>query len=398
MIWTTLQIAMREIRRHKLRSMLTSLGIILGIMGIVTMTTLGKGGRYFVERQIASLGTNAIFVAPVALGSGPPRNFEQGDIDAIRGDIAGVWAVAGQVTRGATAIFAGENMQTTIEGVGNDYMDIRAIGIEQGRRFTAPEEASGARVCIIGPTIRDTLFWRGEDPIGQQLRVERVPCRVIGVFASRAVGDSNADLDAWILMPVRAVQRRFLGSDGFSAIVIGYDEAYSSDSLQTSLVDLMRERRHIQDGEEIDFDLFDTRRIQETVQSVTAQLTQLVAGIAGISLVVGGIGIMNIMLVSVNERKREIGIRLAVGAKARDIQLQFLTEAVLLCAFGCIVGILMSMAISFGLLSLLEIPFQFDLPAYLASLAVCALIGITFGYFPASKAAQLDPMDVLRQE
>ena len=398
MIWTTTILAIREIRRHLLRSLLTSLGIIIGIMGIVTMTTLGKGGRVFVEQQIASLGSNMIFIVPLARPGRPIRLFEQADVDAVRGEIAGVRLATGRVERNAKAFFNGEDFDTTIEGVGNDYMDIRSIGIDDGRRFTAAEETSGERVCIIGPAVREALFQTISDPLNRKIRIDSVPCKVIGVFSSRAAGDSNADLDEWILMPMKSVQRRFLGSDDITNIVVGYDKDYSSEALQDALVSLMLERRNIQEGEEIDFDMVDTRQVQELAENVTGQLTLFVAGIAGISLFVGGIGIMNIMLVSVNQRKREIGIRLAVGARSHEVQLQFLIEAILLCCFGGLVGILFAMGISFGLLSLVDIPFILDLPMYALSFGICALIGIAFGYVPARRAAQLDPMDVLRQE
>ena len=398
MLWATLVLALREIRRHKLRSFLTTLGVIIGIMGIVTMTTLGKGGRVFVEEQIASLGTNAIFIVPVAQAGNPSRSFEAGDVEAVRSEIAGVRNAAGQVQTNANIFYNGERMDTTIEGVGSEYMDVRGIDIDEGRRFTAAEEASGAKVCIIGPTVRAFLFRDGIDPLGQQLRIDRVPCTIIGVFGSRAAGDSNRDLDEWVLMPMEGVQRRFIGSDAIGYIVLSYDKEYASQAIQDALVGLLRERRAIQQGEDPDFDMVDTQQLQELAQSVTNQLTMFVAGIAGISLVVGGIGIMNIMLVSVNQRKREIGIRLAVGAKSNDVQLQFLIEAVLLSCFGGLVGIALAMAISFGLLSLVDIPFVLDPAMYLVSSAICAMVGVVFGYTPARRAARLDPMDVLRQE
>ncbi len=398
MLWTTLILALREIRRHKLRSFLTTLGVIIGITGILTMTTLGKGGRVFVERQVASLGSNAIFLIPIAEPGHPLRQFEQADVEAIRGEIAGARAVAGQVQRDAKAFFNGQNVETTIEGAGSDYMDARGITLDEGRRFTPADEISGAKVCIVGPAFGPGLFDGFDTPIGRTLRLERVSCRVIGVFHSRAAGQSNRDTDEWILMPMKGVQRRFQGSDDIGAIVIAYDAAYDSETIQRALVGLMRERRGIQAGEDPDFDMVDTGQLQELAESVTARLTMFVAGIAGISLVVGGIGIMNIMLVTVGERKREIGIRLAVGARAHEVQLQFLAEAVVLCCAGGVIGMAISSAISFGLLSLVDLPFVFDPLAWLASFAVCALIGIGFGYYPARQASLLDPMEVLRQE
>ena len=396
MLWTTFILSLREIRRHKLRSFLTTLGVIIGITGILTMTTLGKGGRIFVEQQIASLGTNAIFVIPVPVESRPLRQFDQGDVDAIRGEVPGARIAAGQVQHNAKAFHNGQNIDTVIEGVGNDYMDARGIKVDLGRRFSAAEERSGAKVCIIGPAVRAVLFEGFGDPVGRMMRLDDVPCRVIGVFKSRAAGESNRDTDEWVLMPLKGVQRRYKGNDDIGAIVVAYDEAFASDSIQQALVGLLRERRGIQEREDPDFDMVDTRQLQELAVSVTAQLTMFVAGIAGISLVVGGIGIMNIMLVTVGERKREIGIRLAVGARAREIQLQFLTEAVVLCFAGCAIGTLIAAGISFGVLSLLGLPFVFDLLACVASFAVCALIGIAFGYYPARQASLLDPMDVLR--
>lgn len=379
--------------------MLTSLGIIIGIMGIVTMTALGKGGRAFVENEIASLGSDMIFVVPVVLTGRPLRPFDQDDVDMIASEVAGIRLATGRVELSTNALFNGEHVETTIEGVGNDYMEIRGIGMEAGRHFTAAEESSGAKVCIIGPTVRDELFRGFPDPVGLQLRVGNIPCHVIGVFASRAsTGGSNADLDGWILMPMKSVQRRIIGSDDITAIVIGYDDVYSSESMEDALVGLLSERRNIPEGGELDFDMIDIGQLRELADSTTAQLTILVSGIAAISLVVGGIGIMNIMLVSVSQRKREIGVRLAVGARSRDVQWQFLTEAVLLSCFGGAVGITLAIGLASGLLSLVDVPFEPDPLMYILSFGICVAIGIVFGFAPARRAAQLDPMEVLRQE
>ncbi|WP_305097313.1 ABC transporter permease [Croceibacterium aestuarii] len=395
---TTLLLALREIRRHILRSFLTTLGIIIGVAAVITMVTLGKGVTADIEKQISSLGSNVFFVFPVQTDRGQLRPFDERDVTAVREQIAGVKDVAGQVEKNVTAIHNGQDWKSKVEGVGNDFLRARGIEIDEGRAFSEAEETAGANVCIIGPTVRDEIFVPNQSPIGERMRLDNVSCQVIGVFASRGSVGGNGDDDNSVFMPLTNVQRRFTGNDKIGYMVVSYDSSYSSAAMTQALVDLMRERRVLLAGQPNDFDIIDTAEINDTVASSVGTLTVMVAAIAAISLVVGGVGIMNIMLVSVTERTREIGIRLAIGALAREVQMQFLTEAVVLCCFGGIIGILLGFALSYSLSSAFELPYVFDPFINILSFVISALIGIVFGYFPARRASQLDPIEALRHE
>ena len=398
MFGTTLLLAFREIRRHILRSFLTTLGIIIGVAAVITMVTLGKGVTADVEKQISSLGSIVFFVFPINTDRGQIRPFDERDVTAVREQIAGVKFVAGQVERNVSAIHNGQDWRSKVEGVSNEFMDARGIEMDEGRRFTAAEETSGANVCIIGPTVRDEIFPSNQSPVGERMRLDNVSCQVIGVFATRGAVGGNGDDDNSILMPLTNTQRRFTGNDDIGYMVVAYDATYSSGAMTRALVDLMRERRVLLEGQANDFDIVDTAAINETVQSTIGTLTVAVALIAAISLVVGGVGIMNIMLVSVTERTREIGIRLAIGALAREVQLQFLTEAVVLCCFGGLVGILLALGLSVALSSAAQLPFMFDPFINVLSFIISAMIGIVFGFFPALRASKLDPIEALRHE
>jgi putative ABC transport system permease protein len=400
MYGATLLLALREMRRHLMRSFLTTLGIIIGIAGVVTMVTLGKGVTASVAEQINSFGSNSFFIIPVPAQEGSaPKPLKQADVEAIQEQIAGVRAAAGQVQRNATAFHNGQNWAITIEGVTAQYMDARSIKIDEGRRFTPAEEASGANDCIIGPTVRDKIFVAGQSPVGEQMRLNNVSCTVVGVFKSRSVGGSNQDQDNYVLMPIKNVQRRFLGNEDLGFIIVSYDAGYDSKVMQSSLVELMRERRLVPPGEDPDFELVDTAQANEAIGTTLALMTAMVAAIAGIALIVSGIGIMNIMLVSVTERTREIGIRLAIGARAREVRLQFLAEAVVLCCFGGVLGLLLALGISWLLATkAMNVPFIFDPVSNVVAFVFCALFGIVFGYYPARRASKLDPIDALRHE
>ena len=398
MFGTTLLLAFREIRRHILRSFLTTLGIIIGVAAVITMVTLGKGVTADIERQISSLGSNVIFVFPIQTDRGQIRPFDERDVEAVREQIAGVKFVAGQVERQVVAIHNGQDWRTKVEGVENEFLDARGIEIEEGRRFTPAEETSGANVCILGPTVREEIFLANRSPVGERMRLDNVSCQVIGVFASRGSVGGGGDDDNAIFMPLTNVQRRFTGDDNIGYMVVAYDSSYSSAALTRAMVDLMRERRVLLEGQPNDFDMVDTAEINQTVAATVGTMTMMVAAIAAISLIVGGVGIMNIMLVSVTERTREIGIRLAIGALAREVRLQFLTEAVVLCCFGGLVGILLAFGLSIMIANAAQLPFVFDPFINILSFVISALIGIVFGYFPARRASNLDPIEALRHE
>jgi putative ABC transport system permease protein len=399
MFGATLLLAMRELRRHLMRSFLTTIGIIIGVAAVITMVTLGKGVTASIEKQIAALGSDVLIAFPQQTNDNrPPRPFKQDDVVAVREQLAGVKSVAGEVNQTVQAFHNGQNWQSRVEGVSNAFMDARGIGMDQGRRFTEAEEEAGANVCIIGPKVLDEIFVAGVSPLGEQMRLNEVSCTVIGVFASRALGGNNQDDDNSVFMPLKNVQRRFTGQDTIGYMVIAYDPAYKSSSIQQSLIDLLRERRLLQPGEQNDFNIIDSAQVNDAVKTAVGTLTVAVAAIAGISLAVGGVGIMNNKLVAVTELTREIGIRLAIGALAREVRMQFLTEAVVLCCFGGLIGIGIAFGLSLGLAKLIDVPFVFDPTINVGSFVFSALMGIIFGYYPARRASRLDPIDALRHE
>jgi putative ABC transport system permease protein len=399
MFGATLLLAMRELRRHLMRSFLTTIGIIIGVAAVITMVALGKGVTASIQEQIASLGSNVLIAFPQQTDDNrQPRPFKEVDVIAVREQLAGVESVAGEVNKSVQAFHNGQNWSSQVEGVSNAFMDARGIGIGEGRRFTAAEEAAGANVCIVGPKVLDEIFVPNVSPLGEQMRLDDVSCTVIGVFASRSQGGNNQDDDNSVFMPIKNVQRRFTGADTIGYMVISYDPAYQSTAIQQSLIDLLRQRRLLQPGEQNDFNIIDSAQVNDAVQTAVSTLTVAVAAIAGISLVVGGIGIMNIMLVSVTERTREIGIRLAIGALAREVQLQFLTEAVVLCCFGGLIGIFLALGLSYLLAGVIDVPWVVDPVSNVGAFLFCALLGIAFGYYPARRASKLDPIEALRHE
>jgi putative ABC transport system permease protein len=398
MFGSTLLLSFREIRRHLLRSFLTTLGIIIGVAAVITMVTLGNGVTASVKDQISSLGSNVFIVFPIEGDRNTPRPFEQADIDAIGRQIAGVVEVAGSVNAAGIAFHNGQDWSTGVQGADNEFLRAQSIDVVEGRPFTTEEAQAGKNVCLIGPKVQAAIFVAGTSPLGEQMRVSQVPCTVIGVLEERGDGGGGSDQDNTVIMPLKTVQRRFTGNDNIQFFVVKYDEGYASSSIQDALVSLLRERRLLQGDANNDFNVIDTAQVNQALGAATGALTAMVAVIAGISLLVGGIGIMNIMLVSVTERTREIGIRLAIGALAREVRMQFLTEAVVLCCLGGVIGIALALALSLGLSALIEVPFVFDPVINVLSFVFSAVMGIAFGYYPASRASRLDPIDALRHE
>ncbi|MET0270712.1 MAG: ABC transporter permease [Sphingomonas sp.] len=402
MLGTTIILAIREIRRHLLRSFLTILGIVIGVSAVVTMVTLGNGATAAVKEQISGLGANILQIRPGQGfgrgGGGPqPPDFKPDDVEAIRGQIAGVRAVAPQASSSGVAVRNAANWSTSINGTTADYFTAQGWALSAGRIFTPAEEQAGRAVCVIGSTVVTNLF-RQDDPIGQRFRIKDVSCEVIGTLATRGQGGFGSDQDDVVIMPIKAVQRRFTGNRDIRNIMVSVDEAYDTATVQDQVKTLLRERRNITGGKEDDFNIFDTRQIADTLQGTTQILTALLGAVAAVSLLVGGIGIMNIMLVSVTERTREIGIRLAIGAVASEVLLQFLVEAVALACLGGVIGLLLALIASVGLAPVLGVPFIFDARINVLAFVFSALIGVVFGYFPARRAASLNPIDALRHE
>lgn len=398
MLGTSILLALREIRRHILRSILTTLGIIIGVAAVVTMVTLGNGVTASVQNEISSLGASNFIVFPVRTDRGTIRPFDDADVRAVGQQIAGVEIAAGQVNANATAFYNGQDWDTRVQGVSNDLLAAQSVKVDEGRLFTRDEEESGKNVCLLGMKVREAIFPPSGSPIGARMRIGDVSCEVIGMVAERGQGGNGADDDDAVYLPIKNVQRRFRGNENLDFFVVKYDPSYSAKTVQDALVGLLRERRLLQDGAPNDFNVIDTAQVNQALGAATGALTAMVAVIASISLLVGGIGIMNIMLVSVTERTREIGIRLAIGALAREVRLQFLTEAVVLCALGGLVGIALGFVASIGLASAIDVPFAFDPAINILSFLFAAGMGVVFGYYPASRASKLDPIDALRHE
>ena len=342
MFGASLLLALRAIRRHILRSFLTVLGIVIGVAAVITMVTVGNGVTASVQSQISALGANTLMIVPDtqgrAAGSAAIRPFTVGDVEAIREQVGGVKAVAGLRQIGVSLQYEGVKWSTNGQGASNVGLDVQGLTVASGRGFTDAEETAGKAVCIIGETVKKNVF-RDQDPIGKRLRVNKISCPVIGVLKKRGQGGPGGnDPDDVVEMPLRAVQRQIIGDPNITYMVVGADPAYDNAAISADIERLLRERRHIAAGAETDFRMIDVKQIADTVSGTLRVMTGLVAAIASISLIVGGIGIVNIMLVSVTERTREIGIRLAIGALASEVRLQFLTEAVMLCSLGGALG------------------------------------------------------------
>ena len=402
MLGTTIVLAFREIRRHVLRSFLTTLGIIIGVGAVVTMVTLGNGATAAISSQISSLGSNLLTVRPGqgygrgGGGSSPPP-FEEADVDAVRKQVGGVLSVAPQSSTSAMAIYEAQNWSTTVTGTSNDFFEASHLELSEGRIFGEAEVASGKSVCVIGNTVSTNLFKDGE-PVGKTFRLKNISCEVIGVLEVRGQAGFGPDQDDQVVMPIKTVMRRLTGNREVRAFQVAVDPSYDTKVVSASIVALMRERRKVGPGEDDDFNIFDSKQLSDTLSGTTKTLTALLGAVAAVSLIVGGIGIMNIMLVSVTERTREIGIRLAVGAVQSEVLLQFLVEAVALSCLGGILGLILALIATLVISPLMGVPFGFDIQINVLAFLFAAAIGIVFGYFPARRAASLNPIDALRHE
>ena len=402
MWWNTLLLALREIRRNLLRSFLTMLGIVIGVAAVITMVTLGNGATRAVSDQISSLGSNLLMVrpgqrmGPAALGSGAPP-FKESDADALAAQVGGVRAVAPATSRSATVVWSGRNWSTIVTGTTPAYFTTNNWTLASGRVFTDAETLSGASVCVIGATVRRELF-PSEEPLGAQTRVAQFSCQVVGMLASKGQAAMGQDQDDVVVMPLHTVQRRLTGNTNVTTLLVSVTDEADPARVQKAIEQLLRERRKLSDADENNFNVLDTRQIAETLSGTTRVMTMLLGAVAAVSLLVGGIGIMNIMLVSVTERTREIGVRLAIGALEHEVLLQFLIEAVVLACIGGLIGVALAAVASKGLAVLMQVKVSFDPFINGVSFAFSALIGVVFGYFPARRAARLDPIEALRHE
>ncbi|MBK5962572.1 multidrug ABC transporter substrate-binding protein [Thiocystis minor] len=401
MFWNALLLALREIRRNVLRSVLTILGIVIGVAAVIVMVTLGDGATRQVASQIESLGSNLLMIrmgqhmGPGQGSSAPP--FSVADATAVGRDVPSVRAVAPSASQSLTAIAGNSNWSTSVTGTDNAFFTVRNWTLEAGRLFTDSELNGGRAVCVIGATVRKELFG-SLDPLGEKIRLKTLSCEVIGVLKIKGQSAMGSDQDDLVVMPLRAFQRRIAGNQDVTLIQVSVHDGESTERAKSDLERLMRERRHILPSEQDNFSVRDMKEIATMLTGTTQMLTALLTAVAAVSLLVGGIGIMNIMLVSVTERTREIGIRLAIGALEREVLLQFLVEAVALSSLGGLLGILLAIGASIGLAGLLQVPFIFNGGIVLIAFFFSAAVGVIFGYFPARRAARLDPIEALRRE
>jgi putative ABC transport system permease protein len=402
MLWETVKLAMGSIRRNVLRSVLTLLGIVIGVGAVIAMVTLGNGASSKVQENLAKLGSNMLIVRPGQATFGPggttdARAFDERDVAALKSNLTGIRGVAPTAQKQAKTVFGSLNYDTSVTGTNADWFAVQDWTLEDGRVFSDSELRAGASVCVIGDTIRRELFG-AQDPIGERLRIGNFSCEVIGRMAPKGQSAFGTDQDSIVVLPLRTYHRRIAGNTRIGTISISVTDAADIARVQRAAEDVLRERRRIVPGEDDDFTIRDLTQILATMASTTTILTGLLGAVAAVSLLVGGIGIMNIMLVSVTERTREIGIRLAIGALERQVLTQFLVEAVVLALFGGVIGIALGLAIAAAGSAMMAVPFTADLRVIALAFAVSALIGVIFGYFPARRAARLDPIEALRHE
>jgi putative ABC transport system permease protein len=401
-IFNAFLIALREIRRNLTRSFLTVVGIVIGVAAVITMVTLGRGATEAVKDQISKMGSNLLILRPgQGWGSWGAPQFSMKDVEAIRDQVPGIASLAPFVLGNEKAVYQENDRDTDIQGTTSNYFDIANWVMAEGRIFTDAEVEEAAPVCVIGETIRKELFGEGVDPTGLKIRLKSLSLKVIGVTVVKGQGGFGDDLDDNIITPYTTVLRRLNGrgnGNNISQVMISGQENYPGANIVADVSSLMRERRNVGANEEDNFNVFDSQQLASVISSSTQVMTSLLGAVAGVSLLVGGIGIMNIMLVSVTERTREIGIRLAIGARAREVLLQFLVEAVTLSCIGGVAGILLAYGLCVSLAKVVGAPFLFDPKINIIAFVFSAAIGIIFGFMPARRAAGLDPIDALRHE
>ncbi|MGA3281712.1 MAG: ABC transporter permease [Smithella sp.] len=401
MFWNTLLLAMRELRRNVMRSILTILGIVIGVAAVIIMVTIGSGATLQVGQQIASMGSNLLMVTPgKRLGPGQSTGnipFKQSDTEAIAKEVNSIKAVAPVSSQSVKAIFSNQNWSTQVTGTDSSYIMVTNRSIKSGRRFTESEVRSGAAVCIVGDTVVKKLFG-GQDALGENIRLEKVSCEIIGILKGKGQSTMGTDQDDIVIIPLSTFQRRIAGNQDVGMIQISVQDDVSTEKVQKNIEQLLRVRRHLSPSDDDNFNVMDMKEIASMLTGTTQMMTALLSAVAAVSLLVGGIGIMNIMLVSVTERTREIGIRLAIGAFEREVLMQFLVEAVVLSSFGGLIGIVLALTASVWLANILGVPFVFNAGIVLVAFLFSAAVGVIFGYFPAMKAARLDPIEALRHE
>ena len=405
------KIALRAIAANKMRSFLTALGIIIGIAAVITMLAIGQGSKASIKANIAEMGSNMIMISPGADMKGGVRQdasametLKQADYQSIKDECNYISAISPTVTSSGQWINGNNNTQSTIYGVNQDYLSIRQLKVADGEMFTDTDIKTSAKVCVLGQTVVDYLFPDGSDPIGKVVRFGSIPFRVIGVLQKKGYNSMGMDQDDLALAPYTTVMKRILAQTYLGGIVCSAITEEASQPAQDQITEILRHNHKLKDAtdtteaDDDDFNIRSQEEISSMMNSTMSTITILLGSVAGISLLVGGIGIMNIMYVSVTERTREIGLRMSVGARGVDILNQFLIEAILLSVTGGIIGVLLGVGLSVGLQQFLHVATQIEPWSIIMSFAVCTFTGVFFGWYPAKKAARLDPIEAIRYE
>lgn len=403
-----LKIALRAIAANKMRSFLTALGIIIGIAAVITMLAIGQGSKASIKANIAEMGSNMIMISPGADMRGGVRQdassmetLKQADYQSIKEDCNYISAISPTVNSSGQWIYGNNNTQSSIYGVNQDYLSIRQLKVADGEMFTDTDIKAAAKVCILGQTVVDYLFPDGSDPIGKVVRFNSIPFRVVGVLQKKGYNSMGMDQDDLVLAPYTTVMKRILAQTYLGGIVCSAITEEASQPAQDQISEILRRNHKLKDATattEDDFNIRSQEEISSMMNSTMSTITILLGSVAGISLLVGGIGIMNIMYVSVTERTREIGLRMSVGARGIDILNQFLIEAILLSVTGGIIGVILGVSLSLSLNVFLHIATQIEPWSIIMSFAVCTFTGVFFGWYPAKKAARLDPIEAIRYE
>jgi putative ABC transport system permease protein len=400
-----IKVAINALKRNKMRSFLTMLGIIIGVASVITMIAIGQGSKKSIQDQIASMGSNMLFVMPgtmrmggVQQGNANSQRLTVKDVIAIKNGCDAIIAVSPEVRSSGQVVFGNSNWPTTIYGGNEEYLDIKSWKVISGRNLTDSESRGSAKVCLVGQTVAEELFGEGTDPTGETIRFRNIPFKVIGVLEKKGQNSFGQDQDDVLIAPYTTVQKRILAQTHIQSIQMSARSAEESALAQTQAEEVLRRTHKLRENEDDDFMVRSQEELSTTMTSVTEILTILLGAIAGISLLVGGIGIMNIMYVSVTERTREIGLRMSIGGRSVDILLQFLIESVLLSVFGGLIGILLGFGASAVVEALTSWPISVMWGSVFLAFAVCTVIGVFFGWYPARRASGLDPIDALRYE
>ena len=397
-------IALRALSNNKMRGFLTMLGIIIGVASVITMLAIGEGSKQSIKGQISDMGSNMIFIMPnfnregVSKSASSMESLKIKDCENIKEECPHVKELSPVVNASGQLIYGDNNHPIAVTGASPSYLDIRKLTIQDGAMFTEQDVKSSAKVCIVGKTVVDELFTQGEDPIGKIIRYNSIPFKIVGVLKFKGSSTMGEDQDDIMISPYTTIQKRVLAITHIQTIFISATTENDSEKAISEITEVLNRNHKIQEGQEADFEIKSQQELMQTIDTVTSLITTLLGSIAGISLLVGGIGIMNIMYVSVTERTKEIGLRMSVGARGRDVLSQFLVEAIILSVSGGVLGIIFGVSISYIVKLATGYAISVSSFSIILAFAVCTIIGVFFGWYPAKKAANLDPIEAIRYE